>query len=215
MIAPSVNVIVGAEQPSVAVAVPSAALISEAEGLHPSVVIVLVAVTEGPFRSRIHVTVDEAVAELPQPSVAEKILVCEAEQEEVTTGPSVKLRPGTPQAAVAVAVPSAALISEADGLHPSVVTLLMIVMVGGLGAFVQVTVDEAVAVLPQASVAINVLVCDAEHEVVDTVPSVNVMVGAEQPSDAVAVPSAALIAVEVGLQPSDGVAPVMVITGLF
>ena len=213
--APSVNVMVGAEQPSLAVAVPSAASISVAVGLHPSVVTVLVAVTEGPFRSRIHVTVDEAVAELPQPSVAENVLVCEAEQEEVTTGPSVKLRAGTPQAAVAVAVPRAVLISEADGLHPSVVTLLMIVMVGGLGAFVQVTVDEAVAVLPHPSVAINVLVCDALHEVVDTVPSVNVMVGVEQPSLAVAVPSAALISEADGLQPSDGVAPVMVITGLF
>ena len=72
-----------------------------------------------------------------------------------------------------------------------------------------------VAVLPQASVAINVLVCEALHEVVDTVPSVNVIVGVEQPSDAVAVPSAAAISEADGLQPSDGVVPVIVMTGLF
>jgi hypothetical protein len=211
--APSVNVMVGELQPSVAVAVPRAASISEAVGLQPRVVIVLVAVTEGTLRSRVHVTVEEAVAELPQPSVEKNVLVCEAEQLLVTTAPSVKLTAGVPQAAEAVAVPSAAAISEAEGLHPSVVTLLITVMVGGLGAFVHVTVDEAVAVLPQPSLATKVLVCDAEHEVVDTAPSVNEMVGVLQPSEAVAVPSAALIAEEAGLQPRVGVTPVIVITG--
>ena len=119
---------------------PSAASISATEGLQPSVVIVLVAVTTGALRSRIHVTVEAAVAELPQPSDAMNVLVCEAEQEVVTTAPSVKLTAGVPQAAEAVAVPSAALISAAEGLHPSVVILLMIVIVGGLGALVHVTV---------------------------------------------------------------------------
>ena len=49
----------------------------------------------------------------------------------------------------------------------------------------------------------NVLVCEALHEVVVIVPSVDVIVGVLQPSVAVAEPSAAEIADEVGLQPSD------------
>jgi hypothetical protein len=60
-----------------------------------------------------------------------------------------------------------------------------------------------VAVLPQASLAVNVLVCEALHEVVVIVPSVDVIVVVLQPSVAVAEPSAAEIADEVGLQPSD------------
>ena len=44
-------------------------------------------------------------------------------------------------------------------------------------------------------------------------PSVNVTVGVLQPSDAVAVPSAAVISEADGLQPSVGFAPVIVITG--
>jgi hypothetical protein len=200
--APSVKDIVGELQPSLAVAEPSAAVISDAEGLQPRVVTVLVAVMEGGLRSLVHVTVAEAVAELPQPSEAENVLVCEAEQEEVTTGPSVKLTAGVPQAAVAVAVPRAALISEAEGLHPRVGVTPVIIIVGGLGALVHVTVEEAEAVLPHPSIAINVLVREAEQEVVDTVPSVNDIVGELQPSLAVAVPSAAVISDAVGLQPS-------------
>jgi len=37
------------------------------------------------------------------------------------------------------------------------------VIVGGLRSLVHVTVDDAVAVLPQPSVAVNVLVCELEH----------------------------------------------------
>ena len=59
-----------------------------------------------------------------------------------------------------------------------------------------------VAVLPQASLAVNVLVCEALQEEVVIVPSVDVIVVVLQPSVAVAVPSAAEIADEVGLQPS-------------
>ena len=47
----------------------------------------------------------------------------------------------------------------------------------------------------------NVLVCEAEHEVVVIVPSLDVMVGAAQPSVAVAVPKAAAISEAEGLQP--------------
>ena len=61
---------------------------------------------------------------------------------------------------------------------------------------------EVVAVLPQASLAVNVLVCDAEQEVVVIVPSVDVIVVVVQPSVAVAVPRAAEISEADGLQPS-------------
>ena len=64
-----------------------------------------------------------------------------------------------PHASVAETVPNAAVIAAADGLHaklPAVVT----VIVGGVRSLVHVTVDDAVAVLPQASVAVNVLVCE-------------------------------------------------------
>src|SRR4029453_10060162 len=196
-----------------AVAVPRAASISEAEGLQPSVVVVPLAVMAGPLRSRIHVTVAEAVAELPQPSEAVKVLVCDAEQEVVTTGPSLTVTAGVPQAAVAVAEPKAALISEADGLQPSVAVAPVIIIAGGLGALVQVTVVEAVAVLPQASLAVYVLVSEAEQEVVAIVPSLNVSVGLPQASVAVAVPRAAVISEAEGLQPRVAVAPVIVIDG--
>ena len=58
-----------------------------------------------------------------------------------------------------------------------------------------------VAVLPHSSLAVNVLVCEAEQLVVDTVPSVNVIVGVAQPSEAVADPKEAEISEACGLQP--------------
>ena len=115
--------------------------------------------------------------------------------------PSVNVTTGVPQAAVAVADPSAAEISEAEGLQPRV-TEAGTIIVGGLGALVQVTVLVIVAELPQASSAVNVLTCDALQELVDTAPSVAVTVGLLQPSVAVAEPSAAVISLAAGLQPS-------------
>jgi len=215
VIVPSIAVIVVVLQPSVAVAEPRAASRSEAEGLQPSVVVVPLAVMDGPLRSRIHVTVEEAVAELPQPSEAVNVLVCDALQEVVTTGPSETITAGVLQAAVAVAEPRAAVISEADGLQPSVATAPVIIIVGGLGTLVHVTVDEAVFVLPQASIAVNVLVLEALHDVVDIAPSLDDIVGVLQPSEAVAVPRAAAISEATGLQPRVVTAPVIVITGGF
>jgi hypothetical protein len=171
-------------------------------------------VIDGGVLSLVHVTVLEAVAELPQPSVALNVLTCEAEQPEVMTGPSVKVTAGVPQAAVAVAVPRAAVISEEEGLQPRVTEAGVIIRVGGLGALIHVTVLEVVALLPHPSTAVNVLVCEAEQLVVDTAPSVKViLVTAPQPSVAVAVPSAAMISEEEGLQPSEVAVPVAVITG--
>ena len=57
-----------------------------------------------------------------------------------------------------MAVPNAAVIAAADGLHPSVVVAPAIVIVGGFTSEVQLTVDDALEVLPQPSVAVHVLV---------------------------------------------------------
>ena len=63
-----------------------------------------------------------------------------------------------PHASVATALPNAALISAAVGLQPKVVAVPVAVMDGGVRSAVQVTVLEVVAVLPQASTAVKVLV---------------------------------------------------------
>ena len=76
----------------------------------------------------------------------------------LVTLPSLEDTVGTPQASVAVAVPSEALMSPADGLHPSVNDPPPVVNTGAVISAVHVTVRDAVAVLPQASLAVNVLV---------------------------------------------------------
>ena len=76
----------------------------------------------------------------------------------VDATPSVAVTETVLQASVAVAVPRAALISEAEGLHPRVTEAGVIIIVGGLGALSHVTVLEVVAVLPQPSTAVKVLV---------------------------------------------------------
>ena len=156
----------------------------------------------GAVLSLVHVTVLAAVTELPQPSEAVNVLIWDLKHPLVLIAPSLDVTIGVLQAAVAVAEPSAAVISEADGLHPRVTKAGVIIIVGGLGALSHVTVLATVAVLPQASIAENVLVCEEEQVVVDTTPSVNVTVGIPQPSVAVADPRAAVISEAAGLQPS-------------
>jgi len=75
------------------------------------------------------------------------------------------------------------------------------VITGAVISAVHVTVLESVAVLPQASVAINVLVWDLLHDVLTILPSLDDTVGIPQASVAVALPNAALIAAAEGLQP--------------
>jgi hypothetical protein len=156
--APSVNVIVAVLHPSLAVAVPRAASISEASGLQPRDVTVPVVVMTGAIRSEVQLTVLIAVALLPQPSEAINVLTCEKLQPLDCTAPSVNVTIGVLQAAVAVAEPSAAVISEAEGLHPRVTEAGVIIIVGALGALSHVTVLTAVAELPQPSIAVNILV---------------------------------------------------------
>ena len=98
------------------------------------------------------------VAVLPQASTAVNVLTCERSQPLLVTVPSLDDTVGIPQASEADAVPSAALISEAAGLHPRVNVVPVAVMVGGIRSAVHVIVLDAVAVLPHASLAVNVLV---------------------------------------------------------
>jgi hypothetical protein len=74
------------------------------------------------------------------------------------TLPSLEVIVVLPHASDAVAVPSALLISAADGLHPSVVEVPPVVIDGAVLSAAHVTVLDAVAVLPQASLAVHVLV---------------------------------------------------------
>jgi hypothetical protein len=68
---------------------------------------------------------------LPQASLAVNVLVCVCVHVPVT-GPSVNDTVGAPQASVAVAVPRAASISEAEGLQPKVVVVPVAVIDGGV-----------------------------------------------------------------------------------
>ena len=130
------------------------------------------------------------------------VLTCEKAQPLEVTAPSVNVTIGVLQAAVAVADPSAAVIADEVGLQPRVTKAGVIIMVGALGALSQVTVLEVVAELPQPSTAVNILVCEEEQLLVDTAPSVNVIVAMLHASVAEADPSAAVISEASGLQPS-------------
>ena len=174
----SEEVIVTALHASVAVAEPSAALISEVVGLQ-SRVVAGGAVITGAVLSAVHVTVVEAVAELPQPSTAVNVLVWLTEQLSVTAEASEEVIVTALQPSVAVAEPSAALISEAVGLQSSVVAGCAVIT-GAILSAVQVTVVEAVAELPQPSTAVNVLVWLTEQLSVTADPSEEVIVTALQ-----------------------------------
>ena len=199
--APSVNVTIGVLQAAVAVADPSAAVISVAEGLQPRVTKAGVIIMVGGLGALSQVTVLVIVAELPQPSTAVNILVCEEEQLLVDIAPSVEVILTALHASVADADPSAAVIADEAGLQPSGTSAYDPVNTGGIRSLVQVTVLVMVAVLPQASVAVNILVCEDEQLDVDIAPSVNVTVAVLQPSVAVADPRAASISEANGLQP--------------
>src|SRR5215204_7463775 len=131
---------------------------SPADGLHPSVNEPPPVVNTGAVRSAIQFTVRDAVEVLPQASLAVNVLVCVRAQPSLVTVPSLEDTVGTPQASVAVAVPRAPFISPAEGLHPSDVPVPPVVNTGAVTSAVHVTVRAAVEVLPQASLAVNVLV---------------------------------------------------------
>lgn len=85
--------------------------------------------------------------------------------------PSLEVIVIPPQASVEVAVPNAALITAGDGLQPSVFVVPVGTTTRMVPLLIHVTVLDAVAVLPQASLAMNVLVCERPQLVLTTVPS--------------------------------------------
>ena len=199
--APSLNVTIGVLQAAVAVADPRAAVISDEVGLQPRVTKAGVIIMVGALGALSHVTVLEIVAELPQPSTAVNVLVCEEEQLLVDTVPSVNVIVAMLHPSVADAEPSAAVIADEVGLQPSGTSAYDPVNAGGIRSLVQVTVLEVVAELPQPSTAVNILVLEDEQLDVDTAPSVNVIVVMLHASVAVADPRAAEISEAKGLQP--------------
>jgi hypothetical protein len=192
-------------QLSEAVAPPSAASIVAEEGLHPSAVAeVDVGVTTGGVTSNVQVTVLDAVAVFPQASVAVHVLVCDLAQPVLPTAPSDAVGVSEPlQLSDAVAPPSVEFIVAVDGLHEREVDDVAVgVITGAVTSNVHVTVLNAVAVLPHASVAVHVLVCDLAQPVEPTAPSDDVGVSAPlQLSETVAPPSPASIVAEEGLHP--------------
>ena len=199
--APSLNVTIGVLQAAVAVAEPRAAVISDEVGLQPRVTKAGVIIMVGALGVLSQVTVLEVVAELPQPSTAVNVLVCEEEQLLVDTAPSVNVIVAVLQPSLADAEPSAAVIADEVGLQPSGTSAYDPVNAGGIWSLVQVTVLVIVAELPQPSTAVNILVLEDEQLDVDTAPSVNVIVVMLHASVAVADPRAAEISEAKGLQP--------------
>ena len=194
-----------APQLSVAVAVPRAALICAAVGLHPKsspLPMDPVAVITGGVRSEIQLMVRDAVAVLRQPSVTTQVLVCVRAQPLLVIAPFVPLLgfgDTAPQLSLAVAVPRAASICVAVGLQPKSVlfgTDPVVVSTGGVRSEIQLIVRDAVAVLRQPSVTTQVLVCVRAQPLLVIAPFVPLLgLGdtAPQLSVAVAVPRAASI----------------------
>ena len=115
---------------------------------------------------------------------------------------------------VADAEPRAASIAAEDGLHPSCpfAGVPVEVIVGAILSFAHCTRRDVVAVLTQASVAVNVLVCDfTQSPVIPLVLEVTVAV--PQASVAVAEPSAASICAVDGLHRFGDPVPVAMIVG--
>jgi len=123
------------------------------------------AVIVGAVKSSVHVAVRDVVAVLPQASVAVNVLVCEREHPLLCTPPVLEVTVGVPQASVALAAPRAASIAAELGLQPKTpfVGVPVAVITGAVISNVHVAVRDVVAVLPQASVAVNVLVCERKQ----------------------------------------------------
>ena len=121
------GVIVGVLQASVAVGVPN---VDDGVAGQSIVVDEGQNVNTGPVTSAVHVTVRAAVDVLPQTSLAVNVLVWLREQLVPLAAPSLGVTVGVLQPSVAVAVPSAAFISPADGLQPRVKVVPPVVIVG-------------------------------------------------------------------------------------
>ena len=150
---------------------------------------------------------------MPQASLAVNVLVTmrlkPVVQSAVLSVDPVMVTVGVPHASDAVGL----LIVGIASLH-SISTLAgVLVNTGPRLSGVHVIVLDAVAVLPHASLAVNVLVCEREQLLLVILPSLEVMVVLPQASVAVAEPSAALRSAADGLQPNVVVVPLVDITG--
>jgi hypothetical protein len=155
-------------QASVDVALPNAASIAAVLGLHPSTPFagVPVAVIVGAVWSNVHVAVLDVVAVLPHASVAVNVLICDRKHPLLCNGPSTGVETvAPPQASVDVPLPNAASIAAVLGLHPStpLAGVPVALIVGAVWSNVHVAVRDVVEVLPQASVAVKVLICERRH----------------------------------------------------
>src|SRR5260221_4703844 len=161
----------------------------------------------------VQVTVRVAVLLLPHASVAVNVRVCELVEPAFVTALSAAVTTAVLHESVAVALPKAASIAATSGLFPSIRVVPVAVTTGPVESTVQTTVREAVLLLPHASVAVNVRVCELVQPVMVTVLSAAVTVAVLHVSVAVALPSAASIAGALGLQPNANVVPVAVTIG--
>ena len=89
-------------------------------------------------------------------SFAVNVLVCERLQLVLCTAPSDDVTVGVLTASVAVAVPSAAFISDAEGLQPNVSVVPVASIVGGVMSIIKVAVADVVLV-PHGRLTISVL----------------------------------------------------------
>jgi hypothetical protein len=198
---PSVNDAVRpVEQLSLTVAVPNAPAMSEEVGLQLRVEEFDTVIT-GTSVSLVNVTVCDVVDVLPQASVAVQVLVTLLVQPDPVSAPSVKeaVRP-VEQLSLTLAVPNAPAISEEVGLQLSVEEFDTVIT-GASVSRVNETVCDVVDVLPQASVAVQVLVTLLVHPLPVSAPSVKDAVRpVEQLSLTLAVPNAPAMSDEVGLQ---------------
>ena len=110
--------------------------------------------------SEVQVTVREAVPVFPQLSFTVHVLVCDFVHPDPVTKPVDGVGVAViPQLSVAVAVPRAASICAAVGLHAKVKVVPVAVITGGMESLVQVTaLLTGIAALPQLSVTFHVLV---------------------------------------------------------
>jgi hypothetical protein len=204
---------VGAPHASNAAPIPNAASMAAIVGLHPNVVDVPVTVMTGATGSDRHVTVLDALEELPHASIDINVLVCVRLHPSLCTAPSLDTIVGAPHASAEVAKPNAALIAATLGLHPKFVVVPVIEIDGGVRSTRHVAVLDALVILLQPSLAVHVLVCERSHPFDTTAPSVTVIVGAPHASNAAPIPNAASMAAIVGLHPNVVEVPVTVITG--
>ena len=192
VIAPKDEVIIGVPHASVAVAAPGA---GTPAGLQPRSPPGGQNVKVGGVTSTVQVKSCVHVEELPQPSVAIYVLVCDLRQPFTVIVPNDDVIVGVPHASVAVAAPGA---GTPAGLQPRSPPAGQNVNVGGVVSDIQVKSCVQVDVLPHPSVAVYVLVWDLIHPLTVIAPKDDVIEGVPQASVAVAAPGAGTPA---GLQP--------------